>query len=455
MSVAYFKIPYENVFNYLSNNTSDSDLDALYNKYDIESTLDKQLQLEQLSNIISDDDIYELGYKDEITESEQSNFEYEFNDTEDIEQYLATEIDENTLGKLMTQFDCYSLDNLALALTDDELIQLGYKQHNIEDENTIDIHDEYTHDIDYNEDLDYLEDIPLSIKYVIVDPENGVFAVKSEQDYHEFMEHLDPVLVDDCCLIEDCNDYDGILFRVQPHKFQVSEEVILNQELNTNIFDSNNTMLPDVKEQIQKYVDDFAMKMSNQGIDVNYTDICLVGSNAGYLYTPESDIDIHLMSAQQLSPETAEKLFNEFDIYEAENPLFIGDNKVELGIEDGYDVIANTKNARRYSIVDDIWVDDSDKNELYTEDDLSSVAGYEDIVETYTNKINKAVDNDEYAIASALKSEIRQNRSEDLANIGSLSMGNVVFKELRNNGAYGKLREYLQSKDLEVSLGNE
>lgn len=450
MSTAYYKIPYEKALNYLSNNVSNEDLDTLYSQYGIESS--EQPEVEQLASVISDNDMYNAGYQDESVETESSS-DYEFSDTEDITNFLATDVDEATLGKLMTQFDCYSLDDLAVALTDAELEQLGYTHHETED--TADNFDEYVSDDGYNEDLDYLEDIPSNVKYLIVDPEKGIFAVQSEQDYHEFMEHLDPTLVDDCCLVDGCSDFGNILFTVTPHKFPISEEVVLNQELNKNIFDSNGTMLPEVKDQLQQYVDGFAMKMNNQGVDVNYTDICLVGSNAGYLYTPESDIDIHLMSSQQLSPETAEKLFDEFDIYEAENPLFIGDSKVELGIEDGYDVVANTKNARKYSIVDDVWVDDSDKNELYTDADLSSVAGYEDIVENYTDKINKAVDNDEYAIASALKSEIRQNRSEDLANVGSLSMGNVVFKELRNNGAYGKLREYLQSKDLEVGLGNE
>ena len=144
----------------------------------------------------------------------------------------------------------------------------------------------------------------------------------------------------------------------------------------------------------------------------------------------------------------AENLYNEADIFETENPLMIGDSNVEIGIEDGYDITMDNKDARRYSIISDEWVNDSDKLEEYKPEDVSTVDGYEKIVDKYTEEINNAVDNDEYKIAVALKQEIRQNRSNDLANIGSLSMGNVVFKELRNNGSYKKLKDYIASKEL-------
>ena len=181
----------------------------------------------------------------------------------------------------------------------------------------------------------------------------------------------------------------------------------------------------------------------------------MIGSNAGYLYTPESDIDIHILSAKQIEIEVAENLFDECDIYEAENPLQIGEYNVELGIEDGYDILVDNKEQRKYSLINDDWVNNSDEFENFKPEDIDKVEGYEEIVNEYTDKINNAVDNDEYNQALLLKQEIRQNRSDDLANIGSLSMGNVVFKELRNNGSYGKLRTYILNKDLMGEQQNE
>ena len=108
------------------------------------------------------------------------------------------------------------------------------------------------------------------------------------------------------------------------------------------------------------------------------------------------------------------------------------------------------KNPRRYSLIDELWVDGSDQNELYTDADLSAIDGYNEIVDNYTQQIDDIIDSDEYADAVMLKYELRQNRSEDLAQFGTLSLGNVVFRELRDNGAYGKLKEYIDSKEASV-----
>lgn len=54
-------------------------------------------------------------------------------------------------------------------------------------------------------------------------------------------------------------------------------------------------MKEDVKQQILDYVQGFVNLMNTKDIDVSYEDLQLVGSNAGYLYTPESDIDIHFI----------------------------------------------------------------------------------------------------------------------------------------------------------------
>lgn len=449
---ATVNFPYKKVLDYLKNKISDNDLSELYYQYNID---DSSNGIEQLADIISDQDLLKLGYVDDTEEkiSESVEDEYKYPNVEDIVVFLSS-LDEDNVDQLYTKYCCNTPEDLSLALTDDELETLGYGIESDDDEELKYNEDDIGYsDQDYNEELDYLEDIPVTIKYLIVDPEEGIFAVDSEQDFYQFTENLDSTLVENCELYSDCIDTNKVLFKVIPKKFEISEEVIVNKELNPVIFNEDHNMIPEIKEQIIDYVNNLITTLSDKNIVVDYNDIVLIGSNAGYLYTPDSDIDIHLISTQQLSPETADRLFDEFDIYEAENPLIIGDYSVELGIEDGYDVSANS--ARRYSLVDDTWIDESDNNEQYTEADLSSVAGYEDIVNEYTDKINEVVDNDEFAQASALKSEIRQNRSDDLANVGALSMGNVVFKELRNNGAYGKLRDYIKARELEVGLGND
>lgn len=331
---------------------------------------------------------------------------------------------------------------------------------------------------EYHEDMDFMEDIPPALRVYVIngniheidqdgdeDDSGFTLACDDEMDFARFREALDPTLVDSCEMVTEGVDFGNkCVFNVKPHKFQVQEEVVLNKELNPAIFDENHKVKPEVREQLLDYVEGFAKAMSDKDIDVDYTDICLVGSQAGYVYTPESDLDIHLISANQLSPEQAERLFEEFDLYEAEHPLMIptstevdGDGDmgstgipVELGIEDGYDIQVANPQDRRYSLVDEEWVNDSDKFEQFTNEDMEKVKGYEAIVNEYNDRINDVVDNDEFMNAMILKAEIRKNRSDDLASKGTMSMGNVVFKELRNIGAYDKLKAYIAGKKEEV-----
>lgn len=454
MNTLYFKIPYIDVLNYLKNSVSNEDLDALYSRYNIDS---KEPEIEQLADIISDDDLYNLGFafdnkKEELTDN------YKYEDFDNIVEFLATEVDDLSINQLYSKYDCFNLDDLALAITDAELENLGYNKIdesldeslNEDEENTI----KYLNR-DYNEDLDYLEDIPFDIYFMIIDPEEGILATSNEEDFYRFKECLDSSLIEECKPCNDFVDTDMYLFKVKPKKFEVSEDVVINKNLNSSIFTEDNKMIPEVKEQLINYIEDFIQKEAVKGVIINYDDIHLVGSNAGYLYTPESDIDIHIISSDQIDVDKAESLFNDFDLFEDENPLFIGQNKVEIGIEDNYDIVSNEKDARKYSLISDEWVDNSDQNDIYTEDDLNKITGYEDIVNDYTEKINDVVDSDNFTAALTLKTEIRQNRSEDLFNYGALSVGNVVFKELRNNGAYGKLRDYILKKELELGLDNE
>lgn len=463
MGTIYYQFPFDKVLNYLSNNVSNNDLSSLYAKYNIDSS-NEVSDIEQLASCISDEDVLKLGYtpsEDEQPQASKEQQNYKYSDVSSISDFLAHKVADYILEGLMNQYNCYDCDDLALALTDDEIYNLGYGQKddyqdNLNDEQEEEELDFYNHD--YDEDLDYLDDVPYDIPYAVIDKTDGLFATKSDVDYNRFKGSLNPCLVRSC---EDCNseypnDKDWFMFKVKPNTFdEVSEEVIINDELNSDIFDSEHNMLPEIKNTLLDYVNNFVAELNDRDIELNFSDVVLIGSNAGYLYTPDSDIDIHLISSNPLSPDFAEFLFDAFDVYEAENPLMIGSARVELGIEDGYDVVVNNKDARRYSLISDEWVNDSDNFEQYKPEDINKVDGYEGIVDGYEKQIEDAVNNDNIGDALALKQEIRQNRTDDLANIGSLSMGNVVFKELRAKGAYQKLRDYILSKKMTGDLLDE
>lgn len=449
----YFNISYDDAKKFIIDELSDDVRNKLYDKYEITESIDLNgiiyTEPELLADAITDDDLLKSGFKlkENINKSEkieESLYNYDLNS---VINYLAS-LDEYTLEDLLHEYDATSIEDLAIAITDYDLEKFGFSEDNNSIVENEDIETNYSYD-HYDDHLDFLDDVDSDIKYELIDYDNLIFSSPNEIEYNKFKSCLDPNLIQYCDIVEDYPDNDLIIFTVTPIDYDVpvSEEVIINTELNPNLFDENHALKKDVRQQLIDYADGFIEKMNNADVDFAYSDICLVGSNAGYLYRPDSDIDIHFISANPIDELLFDKLVNEFDIYEAENPFYIGESAVELGVEDGYNIVMNNLNPRRYSIIDNIWVDDSDKNEQYTVEDITTVEGYEEVVDNYTQRINDVVDNDEYADAVALKQEIRQNRSNDLANIGALSMGNVVYKELRESGAYGKLWEYIHEKE--------
>ena len=466
----YFSIPYKAAVEFLTG-LSEKDKKKVYEKYNITEPVTKNNKLytqeEQIAEFISDTDLINLGYTDTLGDESADIDEYDeeldniYYSASDILAILEDYCDEDEISDLLKEYNVPDIEELSVVILDEALNNI-LKSKNILKDNQ-DVNDVLVNESldvkekescmddsyfdDYHEEYDFLEDLPSDLKFHLYSTEEDpyLFSFDNEADGMYFMESLDPNLVSECIpLPEKSNDKEFVI-KVVPNTYKISEEVVINDKLNPLLFDEEHNLKPEVKEQLIDYIFNFINE--NKDFDVDYSDIVLVGSNAGYLYRPDSDIDIHFISTKPLDEDIFEQLRDKFSLYQAENPLTIGDHHVEMNIEDGYNMIMNNKNPRRYSLLDDVWVDDSDKNEVYTESDLSAVDGYEDIVKNYVSEIDDIVGADEYSDALALKKEIRQNRSDDLKNFGSLSMGNVVFKELRENGAYGKLRNYIKSKE--------
>lgn len=427
--------------------------------------------IDELAAVVADKDLIDLGYIDKSNDKE----EY-LDDSTDNEEYtnnlvsviaFLSSLDEDTLHDLLGNYAAFDVEDLAIGITDAELERLGFEPFTNAYEYD---EDDFSPDATYNEipsynfetkcgDLcgderfDFLEDVDYSIPIIVVDSDELIFGTDDYYDYEAIRSQLSPDLVETCEKVSFGDDMGNIvLFKITPIDYsgiQVSEEVVVNSELNPELFDNETDKLKsDVLQQLLDYVNGFMMKMREKSINVDYSDLQLVGSNAGYLYTPESDIDLHFIWAYPMEADNFEQMRAEFYDYIAENPLYIGKNGVEINLEDGMNMEAT--NTRRYSLINDNWVDGTENLEVYTPDDVYKVEGYEDVVADYTSKIDNAIKSDSYAEAIDVKNELRNNRSEDLRTKGSLSMGNVVYKELRNNGKIDELREFIMSKELEA-----
>lgn len=491
MSNNYFSISYDDAMNFLKSLSEDkiSDLYDLYNITNEDgvndnsdlSPAEKEDKINALAAIISDEDLYNLGYTNTDNSSDSDDSDKTINiynfSVEDVGSFLLS-LDEDVLSDLFQKYSAVNVDDLAIGITDAELVSLGFDKLKCDDvsspfsddggcedtHHSFDLEDNFIDD--YSEEFDFLEDVNYSIPVIVVDPTDFIFCTDCDYSFESLKSQLDPNLVCSC----DKLDFDGLLddysidgcygdnlvfFKIVPVTYpeQIQEEVVINSELNPALFDNETQLLkPEVFEQLNEYIDGFVTKMNEKSIDVSFNDIHLIGSNAGYLYTPESDIDIHFIWSYPMDKDNFEQMRAEFVDYMTTNPLIIDGHGVELNLEDGINMEATTK--RRYSIVNNNWVDNSNTEEVYTVDDLAMVEGYENVVDEYAKRIDDVIKDDSYAEAIALKQEIRSNRSEDLANSGSLSIGNVVFKELRNSGKFGELREFIKDKELAASNQN-
>ena len=74
----------------------------------------------------------------------------------------------------------------------------------------------------------------------------------------------------------------------------LKEEIVKNNELNSLLF-NNDKLLPEVKEKLENITDNFIELLKENEIKVKLKDILVVGSNASYNYSKDSDIDLHII----------------------------------------------------------------------------------------------------------------------------------------------------------------
>lgn len=87
----------------------------------------------------------------------------------------------------------------------------------------------------------------------------------------------------------------------QSMKEDLSEDLNMNEDiekhdtLNPLLFDENDELKPEIKEAIEKIVNQFVEDLKTDGVKIEVKDIILVGSNVSYNYTKDSDLDIHII----------------------------------------------------------------------------------------------------------------------------------------------------------------
>lgn len=213
----------------------------------------------------------------------------------------------------------------------------------------------------------------------------------------------------------------------------IEEQIDIHNKLNPKIW-SNNKLIPEVRNKIIDISKEF--KNYVELSDMSIIDVHLVGSNASFNYTDNSDLDVHIIVNFDLidaSKEVIQAMYNsERKSFNKDYDINIYGINVELYVED---VRSNTVSNGIYSVYNNEWIRFPEKldniPDIDLEPELSRLMGH-----IYTTLNGNSI----YAIEDWINS-LYLIRRNSLATEGEYGKGNQIFKQIRNEGLLNQLKD--------------
>lgn len=228
------------------------------------------------------------------------------------------------------------------------------------------------------------------------------------------------------------------------NKSKLNEAIEVHDTLNPLLWNKDNTMKQDVFEKLSNIAQEFLKFIE---IPLNIVDIEIVGSNASYNYNEKSDIDLHIIvnsEVNYIEPTILRQLYNDRKgAFNRDYELEINGLPVELYIEDVKD--GNATNGR-FSILKNEWV-------KFPEPITYEVPDISKDLNEILDKCFKTLQSSDAEEVRTLINDIYMMRKLGLAEDGEASVGNLVFKELRNMDIMSDLKDhYYELRSEELSL---
>ena len=225
---------------------------------------------------------------------------------------------------------------------------------------------------------------------------------------------------------------------------KLQEAIEVHDTLNPLLWNEDNTLKQDVFEKLSNIAQEFLKFIE---IPLNIVDIEIVGSNASYNYNEKSDIDLHIIvnsEVNYIEPTILRQLYNDRKgAFNRDYELEINGLPVELYIEDVKD--GNATNGR-FSILKNEWV-------KFPEPITYEVPNISKDLNEMLDKCFKTLQSNNAEEVRTLINDIYMMRKLGLAEDGEASIGNLVFKELRNMDIMSDLKDhYYELRSEELSL---
>lgn len=223
------------------------------------------------------------------------------------------------------------------------------------------------------------------------------------------------------------------------------EDIQIYNELNPKIWDKNNKLYPQVRAKINEIVDAFIDYVE---IPLKIVDVHILGSNASYNYTDNSDLDVHIITNfDMIKPDCSEILQAYYNTerasFNSTYDIKIKGIDVEIYVED---IKASTISNGIYSLYSDKWIKFPKKIQPVNtnlEPELSKVKAY----------VLNAINSLQLGLVEDTINSLYLIRKNSLATDGEYGKGNLIFKDIRNSGLLDKLKDArvkLMSTDLSL-----
>jgi hypothetical protein len=227
--------------------------------------------------------------------------------------------------------------------------------------------------------------------------------------------------------------------------FNLGDAVRFHRRLNPGIWGQDERMLPEVRTKLLEIAADFQEFLGISDIEVE--DITISGSNAAYSYTPQSDIDLHLVVRKpEQHNDVYQELFNAKKYqYNDMHDIRVRGADVELYVQPADQTHVS---LGQYSIVNDEWIQ-VPRRQRASIDHAVVKHKYEDLAA----RINNALKDDNSERIGALISKIKTMRQSGLDKHGEFGSENLAYKLLRAHGLIQKLYDaQAAARDRELSL---
>lgn len=238
----------------------------------------------------------------------------------------------------------------------------------------------------------------------------------------------------------------------------LGEKIEKHDILNPALWNDKEELKSKVKEKLLKVVDKFEESLKEDGLDIKVKDIVIIGSNASYNYTSNSDIDVHIIADTSEMEDPLNVLPIVYNAYKSlfndKHDVMINDHEIEVYVEIN---AVNAKSNGIYSL-NTGWIKKPDINSIpdIDEDAFDKLfTQWEDryfsIVKMDENSNNSS---DEMNEIDSLINDIYKLRQDSIANEGEYGLGNLVFKEFRNLGYLDNLKDIktkLEDKEMSIS----